>query len=323
MSEDDTPAARVVSQLASELAQGVAKRYRIAVDTARALVLEEWSSDRALWQQAAQDPDPARLARTRAYKQAADRAKTKIYYHLRRYRQDDPGLHDATERLRELASAGVAADDPRALALRDTVVASHVSTRERLDDLDAFWAALFALVPAPTSILDLGCGVMPLLHPFEPRGPAAPQGPFEPQEPSDAPGHAITDYLALDRDAVAVGLVEAWGALVGGSRLRARRWSLEDGFAGVTGPDDGRFALALALKLVPVVARQEREHLAILRDVPASRLLVTGAKQAMVKRRSIDRREERVLRSFADDHGFSVIGTLDTPSELGLLLERR
>jgi hypothetical protein len=304
MSEDDTPAARVISQLASELAETIAKRYRIAVATARALVLEEWANDRALWQQAAQEADPARLARTRAYKQAADRAKTKIYYHLRRYRQDDAGLHDATERLRELAAAGVSADDPRALAIRETVVASHVSTRERQDDLDAFWAALFALVPDPTSILDLGCGVMPLLYAFE------------------RPGHATTEYLALDRDAVAVGLVEAWGALVGSSRLRARRWSLEDGFADVTGPEDGRFALALALKLVPVVARQEREHLAILRDVPARRLLVTGAKQAMVKRRSIDRREERVLRSFADDHGFSVIGTLDTPSELGLLLER-
>jgi hypothetical protein len=304
MSEDDTPAARVISQLASELAEIIAKRYRIAVATARELVLEEWANDRALLQQAAQEADPVRLARTRAYKQAADRAKTKIYYHLRRYRQDDPGLHDATERLRELAAAGASADDPRALAIRETVVASHVSTRERLDDLDVFWTALFALVPEPTSILDLGCGVMPLLHPFE------------------RPGHATREYLALDRDAVAVGLVEAWGTLVGNSRLRARRWSLEDGFADIAGPEDGRFALALALKLVPVVARQEREHLAILRDVPARRLLVTGAKQAMVKRRSIDRREERVLRSFADDHGFSVLGTLDTPSELGLLLER-
>lgn len=305
MSEDDTPAARVVSQLASELAEAVARRYRIAVATARELVVSEWASDRALWQQAAQETDPARLARTRAYRQAADRAKTKIYYHLRRYRQDDPGLHDATERLRELAAAGVAAGDPRALAVRDGVVASHVSTRERLDDLDAFFAALFALAPAPTSILDLGCGVMPLLYPF------------------DALGHAITEYLALDRDAVAVDLVDAWGALVGGSRLRARRWSLEDGVSGIAGPDDGRFALALALKLVPVIARQEREHLAILRDVPARRLLVTGARQAMVKRRSIEQRELRVLRSFADDHGFSVVGTLDTPSELGLLLERR
>jgi len=305
MSEEDSPAAKVVSQLAIELAKTVAKRYRIEVDTACAQIMEAWAEERALWQQAAQEQDPARLARTRAYKQAADRAKTKIYYHLRRYRQDEPGLHDATARLRELAAAEVATSDPQALAARDAVVASHVSTRERLEDLPAFWAALFAAVPEPTSILDLGCGVMPLLYPFE------------------GLGQATTTYLALDRDAVAVDLVHAWSALVGATRLRAQRWSLAEGFAGVTGPEKGGgFALALALKLVPVIARQERELLPVLASVPARRLLVTGAKQAMVKRRSIDRREEKVLRSFAEDHGLTVVATLDTPSELGLLLER-
>lgn len=306
MTEDDDRVAQVLARLAGELAEVVVRRYRVDVGTARALILEEWAKDEALRQQAAKDDDPARLVRTRAYKQAADRAKTKIYYHLRRYRQDDPGLHDAAERLRELVAAGATAGDPRAVAVREAVVASHVSTRERLDDLEEFFAALFTQVPAPSSILDLGCGVMPILYPF------------------DGAGQATSSYLALDRDAVAVDIVDAWAPLVGGSRLRAQRWSLADGFSGIAGPEDGgRFSLAIALKLVPVIARQEREHLAILARAPAERLLVTGAKQAMVKRRAIDRREDRVLRAFAEDHGLAIIGTLDTPSELGLLLERR
>lgn len=305
MSEQDTPATKVVSQLAGELAEVVAKRYRIEVETARALILEAWASEPALWQQAAQEHDRARLSRTRAYKQAADRAKTKIYYHLRRYRQDDPGLHDAAERLRGLAAAGIGMGDPQAVAARDAVVRSHVSTRERLDDLEAFFAALHELVPAPTSILDLGCGVMPLLYPF------------------DGTGRSTTTYVALDRDAVAVEVCDAWAGLVGAQRLRARRWSLDEGFAGITGPEaGGTFALALALKLVPVVARQERALLPTLAGAPAKRLLVTGAKQAMVKRRAIDRREERTLRAFAEDHGLAIVGTLDTPSEIGFLLER-
>lgn len=305
MSEQDTPATKAVSQLAGELAEVVAKRYRIDVETARTLIMEAWAAEPALWQQAAQEHDPARLARTRAYKQAADRAKTKIYYHLRRYRQDDPGLHDAAQRLRELAAAGIGMGDPQAVAARDAVVRSHVSTRERLDDLAAFFAALLQLVPAPTSILDLGCGVMPLLYPF------------------DGTGSSTTTYVALDRDAVAVEVCDAWAGLVGEGRLRAQRWALHDGFAGITGPEPGgTFALALALKLVPVIARQEREQLHVLAGAPARRLLVTGAKQAMVKRRAIDRREERVLRAFAEDHGLAIVGTLDTPSEIGLLLER-
>lgn len=305
MSERDTPAAKVIAQLAGELAEVVAKRYRIDVETARTLIMEAWAGEPALWQQAAEEPDPARLARTRAYKQAADRAKTKIYYHLRRYRQDDPGLHDAAERLRGLAAAGIGIGDPQALAARDAVVRSHVSTRERQGDLEAFFAALFELVPAPSSILDLGCGVMPLLYPFT------------------GTGSSTTTYVALDRDVVAVEVCDAWAGLVGEERLRARRWSLDEGFAGITGPEaGGTFALALALKLVPVVARQERERLSTLAAAPARRLLVTGAKQAMVKRRAIDRREERTLRAFADDHGLAIVGTLDTPSELGFLLER-
>lgn len=305
MSEQDTPAAKAVSQLASELAEVVARRYRIDGDTARTLILEAWAAEPALWQQAAQEHDPARLSRTRAYKQAADRAKTKIYYHLRRYRQDDPGLHDAAARLRELAAAGVGLGDARALAARDAVVRSHVSTRERLEDLEAFFAALFERVPAPTSILDLGCGVMPLLYPFA------------------GAGSSTTTYVALDRDAVAVEACAAWAGLVGEGRLHARRWSLDEGLGGIAGPAaGGTFALALALKLVPVVARQERERLSTVARAPAERLLVTGAKQAMVKRRAIDRREERVLRSFAEEHGLAVLGTLDTPSEIGLLLAR-
>lgn len=306
MREDDDRVDQVLAHLSSALARTIVQRYRIEVDAAEALVREAWVGDEALRQQAAKDPDPARLARTRAYKQAAERAKTKIYYHLRRYRRDDAGLGDTAERLRELAAAGAGAADEPARAARDAVVAAHVSTRERLDDLPAFWHALFALVPEPTSIVDLGCGVMPLLYPFE------------------GPGRATARYLALDRDAVAVELVQAFAPLVGPERLEARRWALADGWGPVVGPEpDGTFALALALKLVPVVARQERERLATLAAVPAQHLLVTGAKQAMVKRRAIDRREERVLRAFADDHGLAIVGELDTPSELGLLLARR
>lgn len=304
MTERDSRAMQVLSQLAAELAEVVAKRYRIEVGTAQGLVMETWASDGPLWKQATQEDDAARLRRTRVYKQAADRAKTKIYYHLRRYRQDEPQLDDGASSLRALAELGVGPDDPRAVAARDAVVASHVSTRERLDELPAFFAALFGLVPEPTSVLDLGCGVQPLLYPFA------------------GAGRSTSLYLGLDRDAVAIEAVSAWAGLVG-PRLQARRWSLSDGFAEVSGPEpDGGFALALALKLVPVLWRQEREQLSLLAQVPARRLLVTGAREAMVKRRSIDKREQRVLRTFAETQGFVVVDTLETASEIGLLLER-
>jgi len=92
----------------------------------------------------------------------------------------------------------------------------------------------------------------------------------------------------------------------------------------VVGPEpDGGFALALGLKLIPVLARQERNLLPLFRDLPARRFVITGAREAMVKRRSIERRERGSLLAFADELGFEVLETFETPTELGLLLETR
>jgi hypothetical protein len=92
----------------------------------------------------------------------------------------------------------------------------------------------------------------------------------------------------------------------------------------VAGPEPGGgFALALGLKLIPVLARQERSLLPLFQELPARRFLITGARQAMVKRRTIERRERASLLAFADELGFEIVGTLETTTELGLLLETR
>jgi hypothetical protein len=303
---DIIAASRVVTELATELAESTSKRYRIDAQDALRVIQDLWAKEDPLWHQAAQLLDGQRLKRTRAYKQAAERARTEIYYRLRRYRQDDDRLVGATKSLWRLAHALVPPNDPEVQAARDAIVQSHVSTRERLTDLDAFLSELFRLEPSISSIVDVGCGVQPLLYPF------------------DGAGRSTSHYLGLDRDVKAVEAVTAWSALWDDDRrIAARLWSLAEGFDGVEGPgDDGLFDLALALKFVPVAARQERDHLVLMRHVPARRLLVTGAREAMVKRHSIARREEQTLRAFADAQGFSVVGMMQTPSELGLLLER-
>ena len=82
----------------------------------------------------------------------------------------------------------------------------------------------------------------------------------------------------------------------------------------------GLFSLALGLKLIPVVARQQRNLLHLLKGLPAHRFLVTGARQAMVRRKSIERREKAALYSFAEEQGFTVLSTFETATETGLLL---
>jgi len=293
-----------MEELAHELAAEVARSYRIEVETAHRIIVDLWRRDAALQELAAAEPDARRLKRTRAYKRAASAAKASVYQGLRTYRRDADGLDEGLQRLQGLAAAGASAADPRAEAARELALRAHVSTAERIGEAAAFFDAVFELAGEPRSVLDLGCGVQPLMYPFHGRG------------------RSTRRYVALDRDATAVEVVRAWARLLGGGVLEARRWSLSEGFAGLAGPGSGgRFELALALKLVPVLQRQERARLELLREVPARRLLATGSREAMVKRRSIRHREERSLRSFAERAGLPVLGVLETGSEIGLLLD--
>jgi len=292
----------LISELAGELAGKIAQRYRIDADTAIHLILDIWGKNPQL-QKVAAEVDATQVKRTAAYKDAANQAKTHIYNHLRRYKQGGNRIGELVEVLRGL-TPGVPADDEAALDVRSAIVQSHISTRERLGEIDAFFVQLFALAPQPETILDIGCGVQPLLYPF-----------------SEATRTQF--YLGLDRDADCINAVQAWGTVIGGGRLQAQRWRLADDFDDVATPATGQFDLAIALKFVPVIARQERASLARLRNVPARRLIVTGASQAMVKRRSIEQREEKSLIAFADEHGFEIVGKLEIESEIGLLLEPR
>jgi len=52
-----------------------------------------------------------------------------------------------------------------------------------------------------------------------------------------------------------------------------------------------RCDLGLLLKVVPVVRRQSPELLPVLAAIPADRLVISGCRNAMAKRRDIERRE--------------------------------
>jgi 16S rRNA (guanine(1405)-N(7))-methyltransferase len=64
--------------------------------------------------------------------------------------------------------------------------------------------------------------------------------------------------------------------------------------------------LALIMKVVPVVCRQQRELLSVLAETPADTWLLTGSRIALAKRRSIERREKRVLEEFVSLAGRTV-----------------
>jgi 16S rRNA (guanine(1405)-N(7))-methyltransferase len=102
------------------------------------------------------------LASRRSVKEAIKAAKNKLHQMAGAYQI---GRTAYAEWLSALRAA------PDALAVRAAcrqIMAHHASTRERLPVLDDFYRALFRGLPAPSSILDLACGLNPLSIPWMP-----------------------------------------------------------------------------------------------------------------------------------------------------------
>ena len=292
------PLEPALAQLAEQLAQEAARRYRIGADQARGCIERSWRSHQALRALARKTPSPRALARTRLYRQAASQAKKDIYYRLRRYRPESEAFFRGLERLRR-AAAGADCQ-----AACEALARSHASTAERWPDLDGFLECTHPVWRDCATLLDVGCGLMPLLFPF------------------DRVGDRLRRYVACDRDARCIEAVDARGQVAPGV-LEGRVWDIGDGWEALeTQTGIKRYDAAFLLKLVPVVARQQPRLLATLADAPADWLVVTGSRQALARRQDISRRERAVIGSFAKRHGLVVESEFETPSELGLVMRK-
>lgn len=288
-------------KLADALAVNVSRRYRLAPDDAARRILAVWTRDKALHEALAKSPDVEKFARTRAYRNAANEARKTIYYELRRYRPDGTALREAAEMLEGL-QPGIGKE--KVDAIKQRIAADHASTAERANHFDIFWAEMLDAIGDARFVLDVGAGVLPLFFPFG-RAPK------------------LERYIACDRDREAVRAVVVYGRWRDDGRLTALQWDLREGWAPVlaaSGIDD--FDVALMLKIVPVVKRQEPALLAMLASIPARRIVVTGSKEALAKRRTITKREMAVIGDFVRMSGFRALRTFETPDEIGVVAEK-
>ncbi|MDK2971799.1 MAG: rRNA ((1405)-N(7))-methyltransferase [Candidatus Sumerlaeota bacterium] len=287
----DLPVAR---EVIASVAEGLAARYRVEPDTARREVERIFSANREL-EKALRGAACARdVERLRVFKEAEKALRKELYYDLRRYRGEKSALSDLAGRLR-------AANDPETRGqMVEAILAAHASTRERLLHRSRFIGILAAWSTSARTFLDVGCGVAPLLLARE------------------APWCRAAAYTALDRDAQAIDCVAAFAESHGLDWLKARTWTLNEDWP----EEDARYDMAFLLKLVPVIHRQERDLLDVLGRVPAHRLIISGSREALAKRGSIERRERAVLRSFAERTGLTCIAEEETGDEILMLLER-
>jgi hypothetical protein len=288
--------------------------YRIAPEEARALCLDYIQRRPDLLrtlesQSAAQD-----VTRLSAYKTLMKAVRKHVYYHLRQYQPDK----QTVAQLRQQLAAALAAAAPAAASavIVRQLLASHVSTCERLAHYAEFYAALFRLIERPRTILDVGCGLHPLSYPYAGDNLLG----FVSQEWSSPPEH----YVAIDRQADVIDTVRVFAPFAAPTHVTAvcadlgtidwRRPPVEEW------RDGEAFDLALLLKLVPVIARQQRHVLPTLAALPARQILITATSEAMTRRQNIRRREERVLRDFVELTGRRIQTDFHVGPEFGFLL---
>jgi hypothetical protein len=299
--------------LAAELADDLTRRYAIDRDKALEAVVAIWGKDTDLLKATIKEERPERLRRMKCFKNAVKKSKTTIYYDLRRYRADDDVFMHAVERLQNLPSDATAIEVESALL---PVAQSHVSTSERLPHREDFFDTLKNVIGVPNSILDIGCGVMPLIFPFD-------TPPFGDLRDSLTKSKIVESYCAADRDEKAIQVVQAYADWRSDERLVARHWELSEGWSPLLEASGRKkFDVAFMLKLIPVVLRRSPDLLDILADVPADKIVVTGSRQSMVKRQSIERREAGILLDFASKYGFEQTGDFETLDEIGFILEK-
>ncbi|MEM7674803.1 MAG: hypothetical protein AAF449_02240 [Myxococcota bacterium] len=278
-----------LEQIVAVIVDDVVADYRIDPEAAHDLIAPLLSKDAKLNKAAAKAKDTDGLCRTRAFKEARKKARNIVYYTLRQYKRTD--LSPLVEQLREADNVAASARD---------ILDAHSSTRERLVSREAFAEKILDAIGPAKRVLDVGGGVAALMFPFE-RAPT------------------LELYLSLDRDAAVTEAVQAYAARRPEPRLFARQWALKDGW----NPLDAPFDVALLLKIVPVVARQDPALLHLLAATPARRLVISGSRVALTKKASIEDRERRLLERWITDHGLVFTGqTFELEEELFLIVER-
>lgn len=273
----------------------ILKQYRIEEEAARELVEGCFEREKRLREWIEEGKSAAQIQRTRVYDEAAVAAKRTAYQELRRYSADQ---ERQAELIAELERAG---DEPTVQRAVGELVRTHASTRERLAAKDAFYAKLRELVGSPRTILDVGCGLHPLMYPLGAEGPET--------------------YVGVDKDAASIAAVEAYRRSVKGCRMLGMRWDIREGWGPVlTTAGVSEFDVAYLFKVVPVVQRQEAELIEVLAKTPAKRWVLTGSAVALAKKQDIARREKGALLRFCKEAGVEVREEFVVGEEIGVVV---
>lgn len=180
---------------------------------------------------------------------------------------------------------------------------AHISTSERAPYLKELLAQIHPYLKEAKYILDIGGGNFPATFPF---------GDYK----------NLKSYVWIDNDPTAYKTLNEYKLQNNLNILSLYNESIGDKpWELYKLQNNHSFDFTFMLKLVPVVARQEKHLVQHLLNIPSRYILITGSKEAMVKKESIEHRERRVIETFLKATNRKIIKEVDTPNEFGYLLE--
>jgi 16S rRNA (guanine(1405)-N(7))-methyltransferase len=218
----------------------------------------------------------------------------------RKLHQVSGAFLDAADRKRALARLGEAADAPDDERWRALLVAAmgvHSSTAERIDELPALWEGIRAAVGPIGSVLDLGCGLGPLMLPWSGLPPDVRWLGIDVDEVVCA---AVSRALAARHPGVEVRAADARSAAVSEA-----------------------FDLALLLKLVPTLDQLEPgSGAALVARVPAQAVALSFPSRTLGGRNvgMVERYDAAAAAMLA---GWERLGTISLGAERVHLARRR
>jgi len=237
------------------------------------------------------------IIRLKAYKQFIKDVKKTIYYQLRQYHQDAIDQSCLKDRLSDIDCE---VPEKQNQILKD-MLAIHISSKERQPYYDQFYKQLFNLIDPPETIIDIGCGLHPLSYPFNTKMP-------------------LKSYLAIDKDASVIELLQLYAPHILPIRLKAVCMDIKDIVWSDFLDQGTKFDLAMMLKLIPVLNRQNKSLITQLLNIPSDRILVTGNIEAMTRHENIRRKEEQLLRRYIEMTGRDVFASFQIDNEFGMMI---
>jgi hypothetical protein len=295
------PDTTLAVEVISSIVESAVKQYKIDTVTAADIVTGTISEHPAFLEYIQREMPIKNILKTRLYDEIKTKSKRKIYYTLRQYNKDCEERENLTEELQSLQPTRFSGETLRIVS---QLARTHVSTRERMESPDSFYSRIFNYIDPPESIVDVGCGLNPLIFPF-----------------NREEGSSVTCYAALEKDTTCISALHAYSGLLEKEILHPIHWSIKDGWETVcrsTGVR--RFQIAFLMKLVPVVSRLERTLLDILLAIPADTWIVTGSRTSMTKHIDIEKRERKIVRQFISQSGKEVAAEFVTSDEFCLIV---